>query len=105
MRNFAKILIPLLVATGISGSALAADRVTETMVDRMLTEAAWDGVEVSRIGWNDKVVHAYGTDRSGRSVTIARACGTSRIVCPTVQLASKDGKPANEDGGYVGGQP
>lgn len=99
------IILLALAAAILPQAAMAADRQTEDFVYRVRAEAAWSGIEVARIAWDGDRVRAYGVDATGRDVTIERACGHDRIVCPPSGLAAKENGPRSQPRiGYDAGE-
>lgn len=90
MRMFMIPAMAVTIATGFTGVAHAADRATENFFYRVQSDAAFDGIEVSRIQRRGNLVLVHGEDRQGRTVVIQRHCGQQRLECPPIGVASRE---------------
>jgi hypothetical protein len=75
-RPLAAIALPLAFAA----PAIAAQP-TDALVHKVRAEAAWKGVETSRIVRHGQMLEVLGHDRSGREVTLRLSCAELGFVC------------------------
>jgi hypothetical protein len=87
------------IATGLAGTAHAADRATERFVYRIQSDAAFDGVEVSRIQRRGNLVLVHGEDRQGRQIVTRRHCDEKGLECPAIRVAAQ--QPATAHGSIM----
>lgn len=81
--------IALTTAAFAAVPALAAQPVnTADLVSKVQAEAAWQGVEVSRIQRTGNKLVVFGADRQGRDVSIDMTCKQLSFTCRAVTMAA-----------------
>ncbi|MCP6346894.1 hypothetical protein NL431_27720, partial [Klebsiella pneumoniae] len=73
-------LTALILPLGL-GTPAAATESIDALVYKVRAEAAWEGVETTRIVRHGQMLEVFGHNRNGREVTLSLSCAELGFVC------------------------